>query len=1134
MKTVFAALLHGLGATLASWRVVTLLWVLNLTVAAVLVSPAHQAVERSLAHSHVAADLLTTFDDEALLDFEHGEADALLAAATSVSRATLPWIVLSTMLGAALTWQLARRRDRRPLLHGLAAYGHRSIWLLAMTLGALWGVARLNGWLSGAVTDALVETNADASAGTLNGLWITKLLVMALVAGVVLTAHRVARLRLVQLDERFMPLTWLRGLATTLRHPLVFGLGSLLSWWPLLVVLTLWWALAPRVLLDDSLLPTIHTSWRVLIVFQLTQLLVHACLVYRAAVDVRLWEHVAPPAAPAPIDEPVIVGGAGGMGLDDDPDVDARPTDVPAADAPRGQHRPTRAPASRRPAWQAAGAPDSNGRPTWQPAVAGALVLAGAFVWPLTAPARAQDTGSRAELRNRYVMDVTLDLEDHTATLTSEATFVNTTGAPVDELWMHLYANAFSHDQTVWMRDRSDSPVADRGQQDGGGLAIRSVRLAGGTDLGERTTIQGDPASGPTADASLMHVALPNPVPPGGSVTLELDAVTRFPRTVARMGMNGLHLDGMQWYPKFCAHDDQGWNTQPFWGTGEFFADFGSYDVSFHWPAEINGRAVELEATGVPEELTGAPGLQHRRYTASDVHDFAFCADPAFERFEDTWTAPDGREVQLVYLCQPYAAPKARYVLDVLKSNLRDAADWWMPYPYPRLVVDGLPHSMSGGMEYPMLFTISMRLPTFDWVNDLTEDPAHVTAHEFGHQYYYGLAASNEFEEAWLDEGVNTWATERMLEGHFGASPPPTDALTFLGKQLVRDVLAGESWKGHAFGSAWLDPAWVVGWTRSPFDGSAMTGQPGEPQLLGLRVPNMNSLRETGLAIDRWAWQKPRYQADADARPLATPSREFTRGYGALVYRKTALVLASLERHVGREAMDAIIAEYLAQWAFKHPTGDDFLAVISRATDGAHDPWLRQLVETTVTCDFAVEEVSSRRVEALVGFVPQVHPGDDVVWQGPAEDDGAEPARPFWERWWSSVTSAAFPDSATDDVDPPPAGLAEGDPAPRWRTRYVVRQQGGLRAPVEVEARFADGEVIRQTWDGDTAYAIFEHDTASELVEVVVDPERRFAIEMDVTDNGHATRRATQTVHSLQSWATFVGQSALAAWSAVF
>jgi hypothetical protein len=277
---------------------------------------------------------------------------------------------------------------------------------------------------------------------------------------------------------------------------------------------------------------------------------------------------------------------------------------------------------------------------------------------------------------------------------------------------------------------------------------------------------------------------------------------------------------------------------------------------------------------------------------------------------------------------------------------------------------------------------------------------------------------------------------------------------------------------------------------------------------------------------------------------LKAPSRDFTTGYGGLVYRKTALVLETLERHVGTETMDKIMKTYVQRFAFKHPTGEDFLQVVHELTDGLHDELLRQFIDTSGTVDWTVEEVKTTRIEDLEGYASQHRPGDPVTWQALDLDggDGTSGSRqegPLLQGAWAYLFTTPYPGSTSDSAGDPDAAIVPDsqtqDEAPgQWLSRYVVRQLGDIEAPVVVEARFADGSTLVNTWDGVGGYKLFEHKTSSKLLAVEVDPERLFLIDLNVNNNGRVLEPNHETTRALAAYSQFWTQNVLSAWSLVF
>ncbi|HJW09907.1 MAG TPA: M1 family aminopeptidase, partial [Holophagaceae bacterium] len=187
---------------------------------------------------------------------------------------------------------------------------------------------------------------------------------------------------------------------------------------------------------------------------------------------------------------------------------------------------------------------------------------------------------------------------------------------------------------------------------------------------------------------------------------------------------------------------------------------------------------------------------------AEDVHDFAWTADPRYQLTEDDITLSTGK-VHIRVLMQPGREDSCRRYIQALKGTMRLFDQWIGPYPYPQITVVDPPHgaSAAGGMEYPMFITGD----TTWWIPKGILLPEIVTEHEFGHQYWYGMVATNEFEDAWLDEGINQYVESKVMNALYG---PETSFFNF------PFATAGERGMNRAgyLGIAEYDPMTRNGW----------------------------------------------------------------------------------------------------------------------------------------------------------------------------------------------------------------------------------------------------------------------------------------------------------------------------------
>lgn len=350
---------------------------------------------------------------------------------------------------------------------------------------------------------------------------------------------------------------------------------------------------------------------------------------------------------------------------------------------------------------------------------------------------------------------IAVSLDPARKQLSGDETLVwrNASRENVSELQFHLYLNAFKNSRSTFMRE--EPPPA---QQDGWGwIDVQSLSTAEGEILTHRIQFI-HPDDNNDEDQTVFRVPLSRPVRPGGTITLTCGFTAQLPLVIARSGYSGEFFMVGQWFPKIGVYQSgTGWNCHQYHSTTEFFADFGVYDVSITVPDRFL-----VGATGVKfAERKNPDSTKTLSYHAEDVHDFAWSASPRFVEVNDTW-----RHVTLHFLLQPdHLSQTQRYI-----SSCVAALDFFDrhvgPYSHPVLTVVDVPLSglEAGGMEYPTFITVMTiwELPAS------IRFPELVTIHEFGHQYWQGMSANNEFEEAWLDEGVNQYFETRIMNSTYG------------------------------------------------------------------------------------------------------------------------------------------------------------------------------------------------------------------------------------------------------------------------------------------------------------------------------------------------------------------------------
>jgi len=377
-----------------------------------------------------------------------------------------------------------------------------------------------------------------------------------------------------------------------------------------------------------------------------------------------------------------------------------------------------------------------------------------------------------------YQIDAKYDPPSHTVDATETLTYHNLTGQPQDTFPFHLYLNAFQPKST-WMheahRDGSfrTSSLAEWKESDYGSNVVTSFEVVGMGDLTKQMKFI-SPDDGNPDDKTVFQVKLPRPIPPGQDVTFKISFKAKFPEVVARTGYKRTFLLAGQWFPKVGLWWHGQWNCHQFHAMTEFFADFGTYDVKITLPKDH-----VIGATGVQvSDQDNGNGTKTVAFHAEDVHDFAWTADPNYKVINETFEGSVG-PVKIRLLSYDSHEREWQPYMTCVKDSMKKFDDWYGPYPYAQLTVVDPPHGATeaGGMEYPTFITgdSGWYIPKGVHLIDL------VTEHEFGHQYWYGMVATNEFENGWLDEGINSYTEVKVIDSFYG---PDVSVINWLGGQL--------------------------------------------------------------------------------------------------------------------------------------------------------------------------------------------------------------------------------------------------------------------------------------------------------------------------------------------------------------
>jgi hypothetical protein len=394
-------------------------------------------------------------------------------------------------------------------------------------------------------------------------------------------------------------------------------------------------------------------------------------------------------------------------------------------------------------------------------------------------------------------------------------------------------------------------------------------------------------------DQTVFWVKLPQPVEPGETIELHIEFLSKVPRPISRTGVYKDYYFIAQWFPKIGVFENGAWNCHQFHAPGEFYADYGTYDIKITLPSSMI-----IGATGEHrEKKDNGDGTTTHNFIQHSVHDFAWTASPHLLEFKEDFEFVPGKTTEITLLLQPYHKKLKDRYMHAVKNAIKFSSQFYGDYPYTTATcVDPAYNSRSGGMEYPTFFTGGAYFIT----PKRSGSPEGVTIHEFGHGYFYGMVGSNEFENAWMDEGFTS----------------------FLDTEV--------------YYAAYKNPKYIRRYFGIPLCFKEVN--------IPIESDGISSHRQTSDRDDmqRFAWQ-------------------FMEGsYGANSYSKAELMLRTLKRYMGENLFGNMIKSYSQRWWFKHPKPQDFYNVVSEFAGQDMSWYLDQFVYGSGKLDYAIGNISSK------------------------------------------------------------------------------------------------------------------------------------------------------------------------------
>jgi len=370
-----------------------------------------------------------------------------------------------------------------------------------------------------------------------------------------------------------------------------------------------------------------------------------------------------------------------------------------------------------------------------------------------------------------YDIDVRLDADKRLLHGNETLKWFNKSGDVITELQFHLYLNAFRNNRSTFMKESRGAHRGNRIDKEGWGFVeVNRIKLGSGEELTEKMEFI-HPDDDNAEDKTVFRLPLLKSLLPNDMIVVHIDFTAKLPQPpFARTGAKDEFFFVGQWFPKIGVYIDGEWNCHQFHSNAEFFADYGVYNVRMTVPERNTVGATGL----LVERKKNTDGTVTHFYHAEDVHDFAWTTSPEFVEFTGKT-----QDVDIRVLMQPDHADQGPRHLEAAKTAVEYFQNWYGDYPFPNLtVVDPRRGAFdAGGMEYPTLITAG----TFYGMPAGLRFVENAIIHEFGHNFWYHLLASNEFEESWMDEGINTYTEMQIMNDKYG---PIGDMIDFLGIRI--------------------------------------------------------------------------------------------------------------------------------------------------------------------------------------------------------------------------------------------------------------------------------------------------------------------------------------------------------------
>ena len=559
-----------------------------------------------------------------------------------------------------------------------------------------------------------------------------------------------------------------------------------------------------------------------------------------------------------------------------------------------------------------------------------------------------------------YKIDVKLNDSNHTLKGFIDMEYTNNSPGQLSEIYFHLWPNAYKNNKTALAKQLVENgetafyyaPDSIKGYIDSLDFKVNGVSAQLVYD---------------EKNIDVAKVILTKPLNKGDKINISTPFFVKIPKGIfSRLGHIGQSYQITQWYPKPAVFDKNGWHAMPYLNQGEFYSEFGSFDVSItlpknyvlgatgdlvdgqqelKWLSDKSDSTKKIENFDSKSEFPKSD-VEYKtlRYKQSNVHDFAWFADKRWHVLKGEVELPNSkRKVTTWAMFTNTDAEQWKKSLEYLNDAIYYYSLWNGDYPYNQVTaVDGS-LSAGGGMEYPNITVIGSTGSDFGLET--------VIMHEVGHNWFYGILGSNEREHPWMDEGINSFNESRYI--------------------------------------------------KTKYPSAGLFGMPSKNRFT--KIFDIQNLRHNS-EYELMYYLVARKNLD---QPIELPSQDYSYfNYGAIVYSKTAIAFEYLQAYLGPKTFDKAMRKYFDTWKFKHPGPDDLKKIMEEVSLKDLSWFFDQVIKTNKKIDYKI--VSLNRADDQIKMLIS-NKGD---LEGPVSISGIKSdtiVNTIWSEGFNGVREISFP-----------------------------------------------------------------------------------------------------------------------------